>query len=36
MLPDQFGRKAYFDMGTSKIVYFDPIQNTFEFPVTDL
>ncbi len=34
--PDPYGKKAYFDMSMSKIVYFDESQKTFELPPFDL
>ncbi|WP_372744155.1 hypothetical protein [Lutibacter sp.] len=34
--PDIYGRRAYFDMATSKIVYYDERQRRFEFPPFDL
>ena len=34
--PDYCGRVVYFDMSTSKIVYFNEQQNRFELPVVNL
>jgi hypothetical protein len=34
--PDPMGRKAYFDVRTSKILYYDPASNKFHLPILDL
>jgi hypothetical protein len=34
--PDPFGRKAYFDIGTGKILYLDVNSNSFHLPQLNL
>ena len=34
--PDPYGKKAYFDISTSKILYYDEYHKTFELPQYNL